>query len=120
MATRSVKLITFTRGSRAQVYLGITGQNITVSIVDDGLDMYSNDLKDNYVSTSTLSSIEAAILIYDQFAEGSYDFNDHVPEPKPRLSDDRHGTRCAGEVAAVKNDVCGVGVAWGSKISGTL
>lgn len=79
---------------------GITGQNVTVSIVDDGLDMYSNDLRDNY------------------FAEGSYDFNDHVPEPKPRLSDDRHGTRCAGEVAAVKNDVCGVGVAWDSKISG--
>lgn len=29
---------------------GITGHNATVSIVDDGLDMYSNDLKDNYVS----------------------------------------------------------------------
>lgn len=58
------------------------------------------------------------ILTVAQFAEGSYDFNDHVPEPKPRLSDDRHGTRCAGEVAAVKNDVCGVGVAWDSKISG--
>jgi len=53
MATRSVELITFTRGSRTQVYVGITGQNVTVSIVDDGLDMYSNDLKDNYVSTST-------------------------------------------------------------------
>lgn len=28
---------------------GITGHNATVAIVDDGLDMYSNDLKDNYV-----------------------------------------------------------------------
>ncbi|CAG8952883.1 hypothetical protein HYFRA_00007597 [Hymenoscyphus fraxineus] len=79
---------------------GITGKNATVAIVDDGLDMYSDDLKDNY------------------FAEGSYDFNDHSPEPKPRLSDDRHGTRCAGEVSAVKNNVCGVGVAWDSKIAG--
>ncbi|KUJ24390.1 uncharacterized protein LY89DRAFT_572892 [Mollisia scopiformis] len=79
---------------------GITGHNATVAIVDDGLDMYSDDLKDNY------------------FAEGSYDFNDNQLEPKPVLSDDKHGTRCAGEVSAVKNNVCGVGVAWDSKIAG--
>lgn len=31
-----------------------------------------------------------------------------------------HGTRCAGEVAAARdNDVCGVGVAYDSKIAGT-
>jgi len=29
---------------------GITGRGSTVAIVDDGLDMYSDDLKDNYVS----------------------------------------------------------------------
>jgi kexin len=79
---------------------GITGFNSTVAIVDDGLDMYSDDLKDNY------------------FAEGSYDFNDNSLEPKPKLPDDRHGTRCAGEVSAVKNNVCGVGVAYDSKIAG--
>ena len=85
----------------ADVWLqGITGFNATVAIVDDGLDMYSDDLKDNY------------------FAEGSYDFNDNTLEPKPRLSDDHHGTRCAGEVSAVKNNVCGVGVAYNSKIAG--
>lgn len=53
-----------------------------------------------------------------QFAEGSYDFNDHTELPIPRLKDDQHGTRCAGEIAAVPNDVCGVGVAYGSKIAG--
>ncbi|KAI8959692.1 peptidase S8/S53 domain-containing protein [Daldinia sp. FL1419] len=79
---------------------GITGKNATVAIVDDGLDMYSNDLKPNY------------------YAAGSYDFNDQRPEPRPTLSDDRHGTRCAGEVGAAKNDVCGVGVAYDSKIAG--
>ncbi|KAK0734866.1 peptidase S8/S53 domain-containing protein [Lasiosphaeria miniovina] len=79
---------------------GITGKNATVAIVDDGLDMYSDDLKANY------------------YAAGSYDFNEHTEEPKPRLSDDKHGTRCAGEVSAVKNDVCGVGVAYDSKIAG--
>ena len=79
---------------------GNTGHNATVAIVDDGLDMYSDDLKENY------------------FADGSYDFNDNSLEPRPRLSDDKHGTRCAGEIAAVKNDVCGVGVAWNSKVAG--
>lgn len=79
---------------------GITGKNATVAIVDDGLDMHSRDLMDNY------------------FAEGSWDFNDDDPEPKPELSDDNHGTRCAGEVAAARNDICGVGVAYDSRIAG--
>lgn len=29
-----------------------------------------------------------------------------------------HGTRCAGEIAAVANSVCGVGVAYRANISG--
>lgn len=33
----------------------------------------------------------------------------------------RHGTRCAGEVAAVANNgICGVGVAYNAKIGGTV
>lgn len=79
---------------------GIFGEGSTAVMVDDGIDMYSDDLKDNY------------------FAKGSYDFNENTNEPKPRLSDDRHGTRCAGEIAAVKNGVCGVGVAYKSRIGG--
>lgn len=79
---------------------GITGEGITTAIVDDGLDMYSKDLKPNYN------------------AKGSYDFNEKSPEPRPRLFDDDHGTRCAGEVAAARNNVCGVGVAYDSKVSG--
>lgn len=79
---------------------GITGKNATVAIVDDGLDMHSDDLKDNF------------------YAQGSYDFNDKTDLPEPRLSDDRHGTRCGGEVSAVKNNVCGVGAAYDSNIAG--
>lgn len=79
---------------------GVTGEGATAVMVDDGIDMYSDDLKDNY------------------FAKGSYDFNDDTDEPKPRLKDDRHGTRCAGEIAAVKNGVCGVGVAYNARIGG--
>ncbi|KAF0482768.1 subtilase [Gigaspora margarita] len=79
---------------------GITGKGVYAAIVDDGLDANSDDLKDNF------------------FEEGSYDFNDHGKLPLPRLSDDTHGTRCAGEIAAAKNDVCGVGVAPDAKIAG--
>lgn len=79
---------------------GITGNGSITSVIDDGLDMYSDDLKDNY------------------FARGSHDFNDPGDEPRPRLFDDKHGTRCAGEIAAVRNNVCGVGMAYDGKISG--
>ncbi len=34
------------------------------------------------------------------------------------MSDDQHGTRCGGEIAAIKNDACGVGVAHKAKLSG--
>jgi kexin len=79
---------------------GITGKGVVTAVVDDGLDMDSNDLKPNYLP------------------EGSWDFNENVPEPRPLLLDDKHGTRCCGEIAAAKNDVCGVGVAYDSKIAG--
>ncbi|SNX83864.1 probable KEX2 - endoproteinase of late golgi compartment [Melanopsichium pennsylvanicum] len=78
----------------------ILGKGVTVCLIDDGLDMHSPDLKDNF------------------YAPGSYDFNSHTELPEPRESDDQHGTRCAGEIAAVKNDVCGVGVAYKAKVSG--
>lgn len=79
---------------------GITGKGVTSCVIDDGLDFTSNDLKPNY------------------YANGSWDFNNKGPDPKPRLSDDRHGTRCAGEIAAARNDICGVGMAYDSQISG--
>lgn len=79
---------------------GITGTGVVSAIIDDGLDFTSNDLKPNY------------------YANGSWDFNNPGPDPKPRLSDDRHGTRCAGEIAAARNDVCGVGMAYDSRVAG--
>lgn len=81
-------------------YEGITGKGVVTSIVDDGLDYEDEDLKQNFN------------------AAGSWDFNDNTALPKPRLFNDYHGTRCAGEIAAVKNEVCGVGVAYESQVSG--
>lgn len=83
---------------------GITGKNVTTAIMDDGVDYMHPDLKFNYN------------------AEASYDFSSNDPFPYPRYTDDwfnSHGTRCAGEVAAARdNDICGVGVAYDSKVAG--
>jgi kexin len=79
---------------------GVTGKGVTVAMVDDGVDVNSFDLKDNFRASS------------------SWDYNDNNPLPIPRLSDDFHGTRCAGEISAAKNLVCGVGVAHESSIAG--
>ncbi|KAF5381118.1 hypothetical protein D9615_004127 [Tricholomella constricta] len=80
--------------------MGLTGKGVISSLVDDGLDYTSEDLKDNFD------------------ADSSYDFNDHEPLPTPKKFDDLHGTRCAGQIAAVKNRACGIGIAYRSKIAG--
>ncbi|WFD31516.1 kexin [Malassezia sp. CBS 17886] len=77
-----------------------TGKGVVVSLIDDGIDYHHPDLAKNF------------------FPNGSYDFNDHTPLPEPRLFDDTHGTRCAGEIAAVKNEYCGVGVAPDAQVAG--
>ncbi|ELK25782.1 Furin [Myotis davidii] len=83
---------------------GYTGRGVVVSILDDGIEKNHPDLAGNY----------------DPGA--SFDVNDQDPDPQPRytqMNDNRHGTRCAGEVAAVANNgVCGVGVAYNARIGG--
>eukprot|EP00111_Clytia_hemisphaerica_P007554 TCONS_00021941-protein len=82
---------------------GISGKNVVVAILDDGVDHTHPDLKANYDPRA------------------SYDFVDYDNDPRPRDSDPNncHGTKCAGEVAAeAGNDICGVGVAFNSSIAG--
>ncbi|XP_046641856.1 neuroendocrine convertase 2-like [Daphnia pulicaria] len=83
---------------------GVTGKNVTTAIMDDGVDYMHPDLRNNYN------------------AKASYDFSSNDPFPYPRYTDDwfnSHGTRCAGEVSAARdNQVCGVGVAYDSKVAG--
>ncbi|XP_063170375.1 furin [Candoia aspera] len=83
---------------------GYTGRGVVVSILDDGIEKNHPDLEANYDPAA------------------SFDVNDQDPDPQPRytqMNDNRHGTRCAGEVAAVANNgICGVGVAYNAKIGG--
>jgi len=84
--------------------MGITGKGIVVTILDDGVEKNNPDLVENYDP------------------EASADINDNDPDPTPRydlIDSNRHGTRCAGEVSAsANNSVCGVGIAFKSKIGG--
>ncbi|XP_045501156.1 furin-like protease 1 isoform X2 [Colias croceus] len=83
---------------------GITGRGVVVTILDDGLETDHPDL----------------IANYDPMA--SYDVNSHDSDPQPRydmIDSNRHGTRCAGEVAATANNsLCAVGVAYQASVGG--
>lgn len=55
-----------------------------------------------------------------QDPDASFDINGNDSDPSPQDNgDNKHGTRCAGEVAAVAfNNFCGVGVAYNASIGG--
>lgn len=100
----------FNRGARgghdmnvAAVWrMGITGKNVVLTILDDGVQADHPDLIRNY----------------DKAA--SYDINSGDDNPTPQNNDEnKHGTRCAGEIAAeAGNEFCGVGVAYNASIGG--
>ncbi|XP_066152913.1 proprotein convertase subtilisin/kexin type 4-like isoform X3 [Euwallacea fornicatus] len=83
---------------------GVTGKGAVVTILDDGLEKDHPDLVKNY----------------DPLA--SYDVNNQDSDPSPRydmIDSNRHGTRCAGEVAATSNNsICALGVAHGAQVGG--
>ncbi|XP_058446317.1 furin-like protease 1 [Malaya genurostris] len=83
---------------------GVTGKGVVVTILDDGLESDHPDLEHNYDP------------------KASYDVNGNDGDPMPHydLTDsNRHGTRCAGEVAATANNSkCAVGIAYGARVGG--
>ncbi|XP_058978156.1 furin-like protease 2 isoform X2 [Musca domestica] len=81
---------------------GYTGKGVVVSILDDGIQKNHPDLAQNYDP------------------DASFDINGNDSDPTPQDNgDNKHGTRCAGEVAGVAfNNYCGVGVAYNASIGG--
>ncbi|KYQ59594.1 Furin-like protease 1, isoforms 1/1-X/2 [Trachymyrmex zeteki] len=95
---------------------GITGNGVVVTILDDGLEKDHPDLFKNYVKK------RGKALTEHTDPQASYDVNSHDEDPMPRydlVDSNRHGTRCAGEVAATANNsLCAVGVAFGAGVGG--
>uniref|UniRef100_A0A7N6BPI1 Proprotein convertase subtilisin/kexin type 6 n=1 Tax=Anabas testudineus TaxID=64144 RepID=A0A7N6BPI1_ANATE len=83
---------------------GYTGKNVVVTILDDGIERNHPDLVQNY----------------DHLASYDVNGNDHDPTPRyDSRNENIHGTRCAGEVAAVANNShCIVGIAYNAQIGG--
>ncbi|KAK9542508.1 hypothetical protein VZT92_000365 [Zoarces viviparus] len=83
---------------------GYTGKNVVVTILDDGIERNHPDLAQNY----------------DHLASYDVNGNDHDPTPRYDSGNENiHGTRCAGEVAAVANNShCTVGIAYNAHIGG--
>ncbi|TRY60185.1 hypothetical protein DNTS_003795 [Danionella cerebrum] len=83
---------------------GYTGKDVVVTILDDGIERNHPDLIQNYDN------------------DASYDVNGNDIDPMPRYdasNENKHGTRCAGEVAAsANNSHCTVGIAYNAKIGG--
>jgi subtilisin family serine protease len=84
--------------------LGYSGRGVSVTFLDDGLEWDHPDIQQNYDS------------------KASCDINGNDGDPMPRYdetNENKHGTRCAGEVAAVANNsICSVGVAFNAGIGG--
>ncbi|GFS46984.1 hypothetical protein TNIN_465151 [Trichonephila inaurata madagascariensis] len=79
---------------------GITGKGVRISVLDDGIHPQSEEVAQNYDSTSSEDL---------SFKKSNYN-------PIPENS---HGTYCAAIAAGVaNNNVCGVGVAYDAKIGG--
>ncbi|CAH8465038.1 unnamed protein product [Heterobilharzia americana] len=83
--------------------LGYTGKGIKITIMDDGIDYTHPDL----------------LLTYDPKASTDINGRDNDPMPNVRNRDNKHGTRCAGQIAAQgNNSVCVVGIAYNAQIGG--
>ena len=83
--------------------MGVSGKGVVVTVLDDGLEHTHPDIQDNYDLNA------------------SFDYNSEDTDPSPRLdyaNTNKHGTRCAGEIAAVKNNLCITGVAFNASIGG--
>uniref|UniRef100_A0A8C6Q3I3 Proprotein convertase subtilisin/kexin type 5b n=1 Tax=Nothobranchius furzeri TaxID=105023 RepID=A0A8C6Q3I3_NOTFU len=83
---------------------GYTGKDVVVTILDDGIERNHPDLLQNYDP------------------QASFDVNSNDADPMPRYdatNENKHGTRCAGEVAASANNThCIVGIAYNARIGG--
>ena|GEM_PF-1197158 len=81
-----------------------TGENIRIAVLDEGVDLTHDDLYDNMLPGYDCTDGNRG-GINGGYADASF----------PNKAD-RHGTYCAGIIAAVNNNIGCVGVAYNSKI----
>ncbi|MEM9215950.1 MAG: S8 family serine peptidase [Cyanobacteria bacterium P01_F01_bin.150] len=80
-----------------------TGQGVTVAVLDDGIERDHEDLQANY------NSAPIGLPSYRYQRDGA-----------PAIRDDNHGTSVAGIIAAERNDIGIIGVAYNATITSFL
>ena len=80
--------------------LGISGNGVTVAVVDTGMEIAHEDLAANVVPG------------------GSWNFNNNSADPTSATTTGDHGTSVAGLVAMARNTVGGIGVAPSARLKG--
>ncbi|KAF8567472.1 hypothetical protein P879_03370 [Paragonimus westermani] len=101
--TRGSELIGYDLNVYPVYALGVSGKDVNALILDDALDTEHFDLKDNFNPDISVNLNEEDVSLRGP--------NRFMGE------DDRHGTQCAGLLAAVaNNDYCSHGVAYKAKV----
>ncbi|MCC5840510.1 MAG: S8 family serine peptidase [Opitutales bacterium] len=78
---------------------GFTGRGVTVAVVDEGTQVSHPDLAPNFRSGFGLDLVDGGT------------------NPEPRRSNEAHGTAVAGIIAAARNNLLGVGVAFDARLA---
>ena len=93
------------RLSVPQVWQDFTGEGIQIGIVDDGLEIEHEDLRENIATNKSLNVISQARISEN--------------DPRPADCNSGHGTSVAGIIAATADNGLGIkGIAHGAKIFG--
>ena len=82
--------------------------------IDDGLYFEADDLKD-VIGLFLLRQLDFFFFLTPSFVLGCRDLLRLRRPCQAHGAPDHHGTRCASQVAARKNNACGVGIAYDSK-----
>ncbi len=94
---------------------GYTGRGVTVAVIDSGVDVYHDDLRNNiWVNTG-----EIANNGIDDDGNGFIDDVrgwDFIGDDNTPLDTNGHGTHVAGTIAAANNNIGGTGIAYGARI----
>ena len=97
-------------------YGNTAGEGVVVAVIDTGVDYNHEDLQDNiWTNSAEVSGQKGTDDDNNGYVDDVHGINLIDPNETP-MDDHGHGTHVAGIIAMENNNVCGVGIAYKSKI----